>query len=269
MIIFDQEVLKANNEVTVTSDTGGNYQWASSLSLRDGEWHANPGDNFSLGRATVGGFGVNLSDPGAAFYFYSWFTILPEGDHLTLQHSNVQPPAAFQQQPAFSNDILSKYLEALLSERGRDYLRAGLETAAQAFPNDAATAVGDTVVLATVFFPEVTVPFLIGVAGGTVMQFFGHVNDAIIEEMVSDRSLTQQEGTFLKLVFGLGAFVNGLQGVIGEEEAVERAKNALDASDVLRELSSTAGEMDYGVRFNAMDAAVPSATVIIHINRLP
>jgi hypothetical protein len=267
MITFDQAVLQAGDDVTITSDTGGTYHIESGLSLTDGQWQANPGEHFTLGQGSVGGFAINISDPDVGFYFSSLIFILPDNGHLTLGHIDNNPPAAFDEQP-FANDILSKFIEVLTGPNGGNYLQAGLHAAAEAFPQDAAAAVTDTLVLAMVFFPEATVPFLISSAVGTVVEFFGHVNESVIDGMVSGGDLTAPEGTFLKFAFGMHAVLGGLQSLVGDQD-LEQAKSALETYDSLHDLSSAADEMNYGLRFKTTDVVAPTAAVVIHINKLP
>lgn len=267
MITFDQAVLQAGDDITITSDTGGNYQIESGLSLTEGQWQANPGEHFTLGQANVGGFAINISDPDAAFYFSSLLFILPDNGQLTAGHIDNSPRAAFDEQP-FSNNILAKYIDVLTGPNGGNYLQTGLHVAAEAFPQDAAAAVTDTLILAMVFFPEATVPFLISSAVGTVVEFFGHVNESIIDGMVSGRDLTGPEGTFLKFAFGMHAVLGGLPSLVGGDD-LEQAKSALETYDTLHDLSSTADEMNYSLRFKTTDAVAPTAAVVIHINSLP
>lgn len=267
MIVFDQDaqaVLNTGEDIIISTDTGGAYQYTSGLSRTQGAWNANPGDHLTIGAAGVCGFNLAVDDASADFYFYSWVTILPGNGSLTLKHFDSKPLAPFDTQP-FSDNILLKYLHAL----NADYLEDGLREAASNLPGEAAQAVGQTAILMMAFLPEAAAPFLIGSAAAVVLDFFAHVNEYIVEAMVADGTLTAQEGTFLKLVFGLRAFTDAAHGFFEGEEAIERAKSALDTFDTVGDLSTAAGEMDYGLRFNTVDQTAPSAAVVIHLQQLP
>jgi hypothetical protein len=267
MINFDQDeqLLHAGVNVTVSSAIGGNYDFATNLgNPRSGNWDAGQDAHLTLGPAQVGGYGLSVSEPDAGFYFYSWITILPNGGQLILQHFENKPPAPLEHQP-FADNILMKYLHGL----NGDYLLTGLRNAVAALPGQAAGVGIDTFVLATVFFPEATVPFLVGSAAGLAVDFFAKINDCTIEAMVDDGALTGPEGTFLKFAFGMPAVVSGANSLITDEAALERADDALSLYDTVHDLQSAGGEMDYKLRFKTTDNTAPTAAVVIHINHLP
>lgn len=268
MFTFDQDVVNAGDHITVTCDTGGSSTLESDLSNASTPVNPAPAGQIDLGPAAIGSFAVSISSPSNGTYFYSWITILPannpDNGQLTVEPLDFAPPAAPDVQP-FSNDILTKYISNLTADR----LLAGLTAAAAAFPADAAQAVGDTLILAVAFFPEATVPFLVASGLSLLADFFGKVNDSIVDGMVDDGSLTAPEGTFLKLVFGTAALVSGTAEFLDTPAGIDRAKSALDAADTVQDLSTAAGEMDYGLRIKTTNSAAPKAAVIIHINQLP
>ena len=268
MFTFDQDIVNTGDNITVTCDTGGNFTLESDLSNASTPVNPAPAGQIVLGPAAIGSFAVSISSPADNTFFYSWITILPTNDpdngQLTVEHFDFAPPAAPDVQP-FSNDILTKYVSNLTADR----LLAGLNDAKAAFPADAAQAVGDTLILAVAFFPEATVPFLVASGISLLADFFGKVNDSIVDGMVDDGSLTAPEGTFLKLVFGTAALVSGTAEFLDTPAGIDRAKSALDAADTVQDLSTVAGEMGYGFRIKTTNSAAPKATVIIHINQLP
>jgi hypothetical protein len=263
MLTFDQEVLAQGDQVTATTDTGGDFQLESDLSNSQSEIDAQPGDHLDLGPAGIGCFAVRAVRVDDEAYFYSCVTILPEDDHLTLEHYDIAPSVDLPYQP-FSNDVFSKFVDTLTVDRISDALR----NAANAFPGDAAAAIGTTVVLAVAFFPEATAAFFIGSAVGLIPQFFGRINDSLIEGMVDDGSLLPAEGDFLKIIWGFQAVTSTTSALINGEEAIERVKAALETAEKLQDLSTPAGEMIYGVRIKTTDSVAPKTAVTIRLNGL-
>ena len=265
MISFNQTIYAVGDEVYVTADVGGNYAWQSSLGLQEGTWAAGVGDTISIGKAAIGGYAASFKDNAGGEFFYSWITLLSDGNgNLVLDHFESMPPTTPLTTGGFSNDILSKYLSALTG----DYLAYAFNKAVAALPQNTAAPLGATAILILVFFPAAIVPFLVDSAIALGIDFFAEVVVNSIEAMVEDNKLTAQEGTFLKLCLGGAAFTAGMQSALTTEAGINRAKSVLDLVGNTTKLVSTGGGMTFDMQIQPTTYA-PSATVFIHINQPP
>jgi hypothetical protein len=87
--------------------------------------------------------------------------------------------------------------------------------------------------------------------------------------MVSDGSLEAEEGDFLKVLWGFRAVTGSLFSLFQAGEAIERAKSAIEGVDTVKDLVTTGGEFNFGVRVQTSNSLAPKTAVIIQLNHLP
>jgi hypothetical protein len=69
----------------------------------------------------------------------------------------------------------------------------------------------------------------------------------LVDSIVSEGSLETEEGNFLKLLWGFRALTGSVFSLFQAGEEIERPKSAIKGADMVKDLITAGGEVNFGV----------------------